>query len=80
MEHSAIYFLGILAYTLAVSLVVFGTIIYSRRHDRSVTTLRGLAVLLIGWVVASLLNFVTHLLFALAGIQVEGGPDRKSVV
>jgi len=68
------YFLGLLAFNFVFALVMFAIIVYTRRKEREVTPLRGLAIFSIGWLAGSLLVFVFHLLFALGGTQVQGGP------
>ena len=73
------YFLGLLAFNFAVALVMFAIIVYSRRKARSVTPLKGLAVFSIGWVAGSFLVLVVHLLFALGGTEVGGGPFETLV-
>lgn len=65
--------LGPLASSFGVALVMFAIIAYSRRKERQVTPLRGLAIFSIGWLVGSLLVFVFLLLFSLTGTEVRGG-------
>ena len=74
MEQLATYFAEFLGYNLATSFIAFAIIYFSRRNKRELTLLRGLAVLLSGWLIGSRLVFVVHFLFALGGTEVQGGP------
>ena len=74
MQPFITYVLRLLAYNCGVAFLMFAIIVYARRKEREVTSLRGLAIFLIGWLVGSLLVFVVHLLFSLGGTEVRGGP------
>ncbi len=49
MEPLITYLLRLLGFDFVISLVMFAIILYSRRKEREVTSLRGLAIFLIGW-------------------------------
>ena len=79
MDSLITYLLGLLAFNFVFALVMFAIIVYSRRKEREVTPLRGLAIFSIGWLAGSILVFVFHLLFALSGTEVQGGPFETPV-
>jgi hypothetical protein len=79
MEPLITYFLGLFAFNFVFALAMFAIIVYSRRKEREVTPLKGLAIFSIGWLAGSLLVFVFHLLFALGGTEVQGGPFEAPV-
>ena len=73
MERLTTYFLGLLAFNFVFAVVMFAIIVYSRRKEREVTPLRGLAIFSVGWLAGSFLVYVFHPLFALGGTEVQGG-------
>lgn len=58
MEPLITYFLGTLAYNLFMAIVIFAIIVYSRRKERAISPLMGIAVFSIGWLAGSLLGTV----------------------
>ena len=71
MENTFLYFFGVLAFNITASVVSFGVAYFSHRNRRAISWLRGIAVLLIGWVLGSAIVFLVHLLLAPFGIRVE---------
>ena len=71
MEQLTIVFLGVLAFNLATSVIIFTIIYFSRRKARTLLPLRAVAAFLGGWLGASLIVFVLHVLFALVGVTLK---------
>ena len=71
MEQLTTFFLGILAFNLATSLIIFAVIYFSRRKQRELSPLRAFTVFIGGWLAASLIMFVLYIVFAFAGVALE---------
>ena len=74
MNVLATYFFNTLAFNVAISVITFAVVWVSRWKGRELTFLRGMTVLLVGWVIGSILVFILHLLFSIGGTEVRDGP------
>jgi hypothetical protein len=64
-------FVETLAYSFVIAFMMFAIIVYSRRKERAITSLKGFLVFLLGWLGGAILAFVFELLFALSGANVD---------
>lgn len=68
------YFLNTLAFNIAISVITFVAVWASKRKGSELTLLRGIAVLLFGWVIGSILVFILHFVFSIGGAEIRDGP------
>jgi hypothetical protein len=65
-----LYFASLLAHNLPLALFVLAVTVFSRRKAFTLTPVRAVYVLLIGWIGGSLLHSITHLSFGMTGTLV----------
>jgi len=73
MDNLPVYFFGLLAYNIAPALIAFVIMRRVRRRHTLLTLVRGLAVLLVGWFVGSVIVLILHVLFSLSGFNYRAG-------
>lgn len=80
MEGALIYFLGVVAYNIAASLISFAVAFSTRRKRYSITWLRGGLVLIGGWLLGSVIVFVVHSVAALGGFVITDKNPLETIV
>jgi hypothetical protein len=80
MESYFLYFIGVLAYSVSVSLVSFGIAFFVRRKQYTITWLRSGVVLIVGWLLGSVILFLVQEAAKLSGIVVENTPLEIVIV
>jgi hypothetical protein len=73
MDGLFTHLIGVLAFNVGAALASFGIVFWSRRRELVLTPARGLAVLVLGWLVGSLIVIALQALFTYGGFNYREG-------
>jgi len=74
------YFLGIVAFNLAFSLLTFLIAFYIRRKSHQISWVRGVLVFFYGWILGSWIIFLIHLASDFGGFEIENSGRLEAII